>query len=231
MAVYIQIRKGFTNKCTDLHKGTCYLSHFEFHYKIWGFMQIRYIHLTQCYHIFLRLSTWDLCYIILCNLLHVHSGKTGILFSLLLRGLWRVQIVGYVLACRSYTFVSKLNHVIIIIVQTYLKTKNLKNACQIYFVACVRLSIFSQLPMKQYMGLCVFSLPISLVLIEIVFTLSYYHHQIGSMNYYPLFGLGHETMVCAVCLSIFLQCISKFWCVICCLCLYMFRCVLKYFYM
>ena len=37
-----------------------------------------------------------------------------------------------------------------------------------------------------------------------IYTLSYYHHQIGSMNYYPFLGLGHETMVCAVCLSIFL---------------------------
>ena len=37
------------------------------------------------------------------------------------------------------------------------------------------------------MGLCVFSLPISLVMIEMIYTLSYYHHQIGSMNYYPLF--------------------------------------------
>ena len=53
----------------------------------------------------------------------------------------------------------------------------------------VRLSIFSPLSIIQYMGLCVFSLPISLVIIEIIYihTLSYYHHQIGSMNYYPLF--------------------------------------------
>ena len=51
----------------------------------------------------------------------------------------------------------------------------------------VRFSIFSQLSILQYIGLCVFSLPISLVMIEIIYTLSYYHHQIGSMNYYPLF--------------------------------------------
>ena len=51
----------------------------------------------------------------------------------------------------------------------------------------LRLSIFSQLSIIQYMGLCVFSLPISLVMIERIYTLSYYHHQIGSMNYYPLF--------------------------------------------
>ena len=51
----------------------------------------------------------------------------------------------------------------------------------------VRLSIFSHLSIIQYMGLCVFSLPISLVMIERIYTLSYYHHQIGSMIYYPLF--------------------------------------------
>ena len=38
-----------------------------------------------------------------------------------------------------------------------------------------------------------------------IHTLSYYHHQIGIMNYYPLLGLGHETMICTVCLSIFLR--------------------------
>ena len=44
-------------------------------------------------------------------------------------------------------------------------------------------------------------------MIERTYALFYYHHQIGSMNYYPLFithclGLDHETMVYAVCLYI-----------------------------
>ena len=47
----------------------------------------------------------------------------------------------------------------------------------------VRLNILFQLSIM----LRVFSLSISLVMIEIIYTLSYYHHQIGSMNYYPLF--------------------------------------------
>ena len=50
----------------------------------------------------------------------------------------------------------------------------------------VRFGIFSQLSIIQYIGLCVFRLPISLVVTERIYTLSY-HHQIGSMNYYPLF--------------------------------------------
>ena len=37
------------------------------------------------------------------------------------------------------------------------------------------------------MGLCVLSLSIPLVMIERIYTLSYYHHKIGCMNYYPLF--------------------------------------------
>ena len=51
----------------------------------------------------------------------------------------------------------------------------------------VRLSILSQLSIIQYMGLCVFSWLISLVMIERIYTLSCYHHQIGSMKYYTLF--------------------------------------------
>ena len=51
----------------------------------------------------------------------------------------------------------------------------------------VWLSTFSRLFIIQYMGLWVFRLPISLVMIERIYTLSHYHHEIGSMNYYPLF--------------------------------------------
>ena len=52
---------------------------------------------------------------------------------------------------------------------------------------CLRLRQFSQLSCIQYMGLCVFSLPISPVMIVRMCTLSYYHHQTGSMNHQPLF--------------------------------------------
>ena len=61
----------------------------------------------------------------------------------------------------------------------------------------VRLSVFPQLSIIQYMGLCVFSVPITLTMIErlsiyiyiYIYTLSYYHNQIGSMTYYPLFSV------------------------------------------
>ena len=42
------------------------------------------------YHIFPWLCAWDVCYIIFCYLLHIHSGKTGNLFSLSLCSLWWV---------------------------------------------------------------------------------------------------------------------------------------------
>ena len=52
---------------------------------------------------------------------------------------------------------------------------------------CLRLRLFSQLSLIQYMGLCIFSLPNSPVMIVRMCTLSYYHHQIGSMNHLLLF--------------------------------------------
>ena len=87
--------------------------------------QIGSIHLSRCYHIFPWFCAWDVCYIIFCHLLHIRPGRTGNLFSSLLCSLWWLQIFGYVLACRSYSFVCTVHHLIIIIVQTYLKALNL----------------------------------------------------------------------------------------------------------
>ena len=91
--------------------------------------QIGSIHLSHCYHIFPWLCIWDVCYIIFYYILYIHSGKNGNLFSLSLCSLWWVQMVRYVLTWRSYSFIGTLHHLIIIIVQTYLKTLNLWNAC------------------------------------------------------------------------------------------------------
>ena len=87
--------------------------------------QIRSIHLSHWYLIFPWLCAWDVCNIIFCHLLHIRSGKIGNLFSLSLCSLWWVQIFRYVLAYRSYSFVCTIHHLIIIIVQTYLKALNL----------------------------------------------------------------------------------------------------------
>ena len=69
----------------------------------------------------------------------------------------------------------------------------------------VRLSIFSPLSIIQHMGLCVFSLPIPLVMIERIYILCLIiiiKSEVWTITH--CLGLGHETMVCAVCLSIFL---------------------------
>ena len=68
----------------------------------------------------------------------------------------------------------------------------------------VRLSIFSQLSITQYVRLCVFSLPISFVMIERIYILCLIiimKSEVWTITH--CLGLGHETMVCAVCLSIF----------------------------
>ena len=69
----------------------------------------------------------------------------------------------------------------------------------------LRLSIFSPLSIIQYVGLYVFSLPISLAMIERIYILCLIiiiKSEFGTITL--CLGLGHETMVSAVCLSIFL---------------------------
>ena len=70
---------------------------------------------------------------------------------------------------------------------------------------CVRLNIFSPLSIIQYVGLYVFSLPISLVMIERIYILCLIiiiKSEVWTITH--CLGLGHETMVSAVCLSILL---------------------------
>ena len=69
----------------------------------------------------------------------------------------------------------------------------------------VRLSIFSPLSIIQYVGLYVFSLSIYLVMIEriyIICLIIIIKSEVWTITH--CLGLGHETMVSAVCLSIFL---------------------------
>ena len=69
----------------------------------------------------------------------------------------------------------------------------------------VRLIIFSPLSIIQYVGLCAFSLPISLVMTEIIYILCLIviiKSEVWTITH--CLGLGHETMVSAVYLSIFL---------------------------
>ena len=70
------------------------------------------------------LCVWDGCTIIFCHLLHIYPGNTGTLFPLLMFSLWYLQMIGYIMACRPCSFVCRLHHLIIIIMQTYLKALN-----------------------------------------------------------------------------------------------------------
>ena len=81
-----------------------------------------------------------------------------------------------------------------------------KMSVKYIFVQCVsKISIFSQLSIIQFMGLRVFSLPISLVMIDGIYILC--HIIINKSEVWTIIhclGSGHETMVCALCLAIFL---------------------------
>ena len=169
--------------------------------------QIGSIHLSHCYHIFPWLCAWYICYIIFCHLLHIRSGKTDNLFSLLLCSLWCVQIFGYALACISCSFICTVHHLIIIIVQTYLKSLNLKKACQIYFVKCVSniKDILSAIRYTIWGAICFQFTHFScddwenIYILCLIITIKSKEWTITHC-----LGLGHETMVSAVCLSIFL---------------------------
>ena len=70
----------------------------------------------------------------------------------------------------------------------------------------VRLSIFSPLSIIQYVGLYVFSLPISLVMIGRIYILCLIiiiKSEVWTITHF--LGLDYETIVSAVCLSIFLS--------------------------
>ena len=92
-----------------------------------------------------------------------------------------------------------------IILQTYLKALILYNARQIYFVECV-IKIKHMLSVIHYTkcgAVCFQFTHFSCDDWENIYTLSYYHFQIGSMNYYPLFKVNSCNNCIAVCFSIF----------------------------
>ena len=145
------------------------------------------------------------------TLLYIHSGKTGNFFSLVLCSLWWVQIAEYVLACRSYSFVCTLHHLIIIIVQTLYDDIVLINACQIKFVECV--STIEHIILVIHYTICgAVCFQFTHFLRddwENIHTLSIIIIKSEVLTITHCLGLGHETMVCAVCPSVFLWLIIK----------------------
>ena len=126
---------------------------------------------------YLSRESWVSCLLLLCSLIMCANN--------------RVQYDAMVIfvCCTS-------NYIIFIIMQTYLKVL-VHSASGV----CLRLSIFSQLSVMQYMEPCVFSVHIFLMMIVRIRVL-YLITNIKS-EMWPIchcIGLGHEAMVCALCI-------------------------------
>ena len=176
----------------------CWTAPFEFGLK--GYInnpsyyhhQIGSIHLSHCCYIFPWLFVWDGCTTIFCHLLHIYiyiSGTLGPCFNYLCSVYWcsvygmckrsdTLWPAGRVRLFADYTI--SLSSLCRLIWRHWTNTMLVR-----YMLpsVCLRLRLFSQLSLIQYMGLCIFSLPNSPVMIVRMCTLSYYHNQIGSMNH------------------------------------------------
>ena len=142
-----------------------------------------------------------------CLLHHILSliaytfQENWILFSLSLCILWWVQIFGYVLALFVQYTIS-LSSLCKLIWRHWPYKMPVR---YILSSVWVRSSIFFPLSIIQYVGLYVFSLPIFLVMIEriyILYLIIIIKSEVWTITH--CLGLGYETMVSAVCLSIFL---------------------------
>ena len=119
--------------------------------------------------------------------------------------LWLIDVVIF-WYCWSASFVSTLHYLIIIIMQTYLKVMNFQNAGQVHHVDVVSQNkSFLLIVFHAIHGLCVFSLPISLVRIVriyVIYLIIIIRSEVGTICH--CLRSGNETVVCAVCLSLFL---------------------------
>ena len=170
------------------------------------FLNILYFFKYFCTNIFHRRSLCTFYYIIFCHLLHTFWGKPGVCFHFYFAIYDECKYSDtFWLADRTCLFVQY--------------TISLSSLCKLiwrhwtckmpvrYILSSVwvRLSIFSPLSILQYVGLYVFSLPISLVMIERIYILCLIIIKSEVWTITHCLGLGHETMVSAVCLSIFLH--------------------------
>ena len=135
------------------------------------------------------LCAWDVCDIIVCHLLHNRSGNSGICFHYYCAVYDECKYSDtFWLADRTRLFVQY--------------TISLSSLCKLiwrhwtykvpvrYILSSVwvRLSIFSPLSLYTICRVVCFQFThFSCDDWENIYTLSYYHHQIGNMNYYPLF--------------------------------------------
>ena len=202
---------------------------YYYHHKIGS------VSLSHCCHIFLWLCTWGGCTIICCPFhvyihiyIYTYSGKVGFSVLYYCAVLRCVQIIKYITTRWPYPFLCTSHYLIIIIMQSRMYLTSIlevqyfqiglhcrpiwKYWTSKMFVmytlpqVCLRLSPFSQLSFMQYMGLCVLSAPIYLIMNVRLCVLYLIIIIIIKSEVLPIchfLGLGHETIVCTVCHFIF----------------------------
>ena len=114
-----------------------------------------FIYNTFITHIFPWFCAWGGCAIICC-LFHINPGKPGFCFFSYCAVLWCAQIIEYILARWSYSFVCALHYLIIII--------NADVSVSIALLKWLRSTFCrkcSQLHFMQNIGFCVYSWLIS----------------------------------------------------------------------
>ena len=79
---------------------------------------------SYCFHLSVAACLRWLFYQSLSSITYIYPGNTGTLFPLLMCSLWYLQMIGYIMDCSSCSFVCKLHHLIIIIMQTCTKALN-----------------------------------------------------------------------------------------------------------
>ena len=150
---------------------------------------------------------WDVWYIILCHLLRTYvPGKPGICFHYYFAVYDECKYSDtFWLADRTRLFVQ---YIISLSSLCKLIWRHWTYKMPVRYILSsvwVRLSIFSPLSIIPYVGLYVFSLPIYLVMIGRIYILCLIiiiKSEVWTITH--CLGLGHETLVSAVCLFIFL---------------------------
>ena len=151
--------------------------------------QIGSIRLSHCFHNFPWLCAGDVCYIVFCHLLYIHSEEN--------REFVYDSIVQFMMSANSRIHFGLQ----IVFVCLYITPTHYHHCANFFWrhwtyrmhvrynlsSVRVRLSILSQLSIIQYVGLCFQFTHFLCDDWENIYTLSYYHHQNRSMNYYPLF--------------------------------------------
>ena len=173
--------------------------------------QIGSIHLSHCYHIFPWLCAWDVCYITFCHLLHIHSEKNRefvfiIIVQFMMTANSRIRFGLQIVFVCLYSTPPHYHHC-----ANLSEDIELKNACHIYFVECVSkiTHILSGIHYTMCGAVCFqFSLcddwvyPLWWLKEYIYFVLLTIIIKSEEWTITHCLELGHETIVCAVCLSI-----------------------------